>query len=591
MSQQYRKLFGSKDSKRWIVMARNLRQLANQSVCSLSKIAIVTLCLVTTSLQAENDNQRFLQQASFGSNKAELTKINHLGKEGWFLEQLAKPTTLLSPQVEELITLEHAEPKKLTRAAPEYAFWKNAIKGDDQLRQRMAYSLSQILVISTESNPLRKRPLTVAYYQDLLIDGAFDNYFDLLHDISYAPAMASYLSFYGNKKADKKGRRSPDENYARELMQLFSIGVVELNLDGSKKLNHGQEVETYSNEDIKGLAKVFTGLSAQDTFRNKFPRAGRDINFQPLKMWAKHHSAQAKTFLGYTIPANTGGDKSISLALEHLSKHPNVAPFVSRLLIQRLVTSNPTPEYIKYVATAFNKGRYTLPSGKSIGDGRRGDLTATLGAILFAPEARSVAVSKRRDFGRIKEPILRITQWARAFEVGAIYPEFNPLFFVNAHEVTRLGQAPYRADSVFNFYRPNYVLAGSPAADAELVAPESLLLDAVATVGYRNAVYALASNEAPKARLRKRFSTAYAKDLQGLINAPNWVPDYSDLKPLAARPEKLVDKVNQRLGSNMTDADRRKLASIIGSQQADAEERIIMAIVFTMSHPSYLVQR
>jgi len=558
---------------------------------SLGQLCIILLSCFAVSGWAITDNQRFLQQSTFGANKSDLATVDRLGKEQWFLNQLERSPTLLTPKVQSLIDLELSDPPKRARYAPEYAFWKNAIKAEDQLRQRMAYSLSQILVISTESNKLRKRPLAVAYYQDLLIKGAFDNYFDLLHDISYAPAMASYLTFYGNKKADKKGRRSPDENYARELMQLFTIGVVELNLDGSKKLHNGVEIETYSNEDIKGLAKVFTGLSAQDNFRNKFPRAGRDLNSQPLKMWDKLHSPLAKTFLGYTIPANTRGDKSIDLALKHLSKHPNVAPFVSRLLIQRLVTSNPAPQYIEYVAKVFNQGRYTLPSGKSIGDGRRGDLSATLAAILFAPEARSSLTRQQMNFGRIKEPILRVTQWARGFDADAIYPEFNPIFF-DAHSSAKFGQAPYRADSVFNFYRPNYVLAGSPAAGAELVSPESLLLDAVTTVGYRNSIYALAGHQEVRKKHQDKLKKVYAKELHPYITAPTWVADYDDLVPLADTPLKLVRAVNQRLGVQMDDRDQRALAKIVAAQgKASAEERVVISIVFIMNHPSYLVQR
>ena len=266
-------------------------------------------------------------------------------------------------------------------------FIDEAIAGDDQLRQRMVFALSEIIVVSSNSD-LDDYPESMAYYVDILSDNAFGNYRDLLKEITYAPAMASYLTYLANEKGDPEMGRVPDENYARELLQLFTIGLNELNQDGSVKLSGGQPVEIFDNDDITGLAKVFTGMSVKgsefyDLFNDCNTRNDCPQFYQPLEVFADFHSDLEKEFLGLTIPANTAGVQSIDMALDEIFSHPNVAPFVSRQLIQRFVTSHPQPAYIRRVANAFDAGRFTLPDGTVVGTSRRGDLKATLAAVLL----------------------------------------------------------------------------------------------------------------------------------------------------------------------------------------------------------------
>ena len=250
----------------------------------------------------------------------------------------------------------------------------NAIEGEDQLRQRMAFALSQILVIShAEGNLLFEVPNTVAHYQDILVSNAFGNYRDLLEEVTYAPAMGEYLTYLQNIKGDAATGRMPDENYAREVMQLFSIGLVELEQDGDVITQGGIPVEVYDNTDVTGLAKVFTGLSLSgDEFFFDFRTLPPDALHSPMQVYPEWHSELEKTFLGTSIAAGTGPAESIDLALDALVDHPNTAPFLARQLIQRFVTSHPEPDYIGRVAAAFSEGQYTLPNGTIVGDGRRG---------------------------------------------------------------------------------------------------------------------------------------------------------------------------------------------------------------------------
>ncbi len=365
--------------------------------------------------------------------------------------------------------------------APNFAFWINAITGSDQVRQRMAFALSEIMVISnTGGEFLTDTPPAVAYYQDVLTTHALGNYRDLLEAVTYSPAMGYYLTYLANRKGDPVTGRVPDENYARELMQLFTIGLVELNMDGSSKTDiNGNAIETYTNDDITGLARVFTGLAAQcNDFDDRSFSCEEDEEedtevtnslisnpdflpyMEPMKMFESQHSPLEKSFLGATIPAGTNGIESITQALDIIFDHPNVPPFVSRQLIQRFVTSHPSPAYIERVATAFAAGSYTLPDGMVVGDGRRGDLQATLSAILFDDDARDMASLSDDTFGKVREPIIRFANWARAYNVSTVTPEFMPLLW-NTGSPNLLGQQPYGAPSVFNFYRPGYVAPGT----------------------------------------------------------------------------------------------------------------------------------
>ncbi|MGB2178916.1 MAG: DUF1800 domain-containing protein, partial [Hyphomonas sp.] len=328
---------------------------------------------------------RLLTQATFGPTTEDLDQLTGTSGAAWLVQEFAKPATLNLDWVVNFMD----QPNSRTvegyindrgGAAPTYSFWINAITADDQLRQRVAFALSQIIVVSHHetASATYNRPRAVAYYQDILTRNAFGNYRDILEEITYSPAMGLYLTYYQSQKEDPATQRMPDENYAREIMQLFTIGLNELNLDGTEKTGaDGQPIPTYDNTDVTGLAKVFTGLSLNSAdFFDSIWDVPESLQSTPMKVFPEYHSTSAKTFLGVTIPAGTSGPESIDIALDTLFEHPNLAPFISRQMIQRMVTSNPSPDYVRRVATAFENGSYTLPDGNTVGDGRRGSMEA-----------------------------------------------------------------------------------------------------------------------------------------------------------------------------------------------------------------------
>ena len=297
----------------------------------------------------------------------------------------------------------------------------------------MAFALSEIFVISINDMSVIEFPRGVASYLDMLGTNAFGNFRDLIEGVALHPMMGLYLSHLGNRKEDPAIGRIPDENFAREVMQLFTIGVEALNDDGTvKKDAAGKPIENYGNDDVMGLAKVFTGWSwaAPDTTDARFfaaqssplffsPDAAPDRDIKPMQLYPQFQSASAKSFLGLTIPAGTDGTASLKLSLDKLVAHPNVGPFIGRQLIQRLVTSNPSPAYVRRVAAAFADN----------GTGVRGDMKAVLRAVLLDDEARAAPATRDTTAGKVREPMLRITAWMRAFNVKSNSGRLGLLFF------------------------------------------------------------------------------------------------------------------------------------------------------------------
>lgn len=530
---------------------------------------------------------RFLSQASFGPDSASIDEVMDLGLEQWLRAEFDKPASLYLERVlagfpddgrfydDQFMPL----PEILFLASD--AFWQTAIEADDQLRQRMAYALSQTLVISSDSN-LFQAPQTVAHYMDILTRGAFGNYRDLLEKVTYSPAMAVYLTYLRNEKADPRTGRVPDENYARELMQLFSVGLVELNADGTPVTGpDGEQVELYDNEDITGLARVFTGLSWSGAgFNTPLFLLPLNAFYSPLAMFDEYHSALPKEFLGTQIPANTPGEQSIDMALDAIFEHPNVGPFVGRQLIQRFVTSAPVPAYVQRVAAAFDAGRYTLPSGSTVGGGRRGDLKAVIAAVLFDPEARDAESLEDVEFGKLREPVLRFTHWARAFKVNSADAS-NERALRDTSGSSLLDQHPYRARSVFNFYRPGYIAAGTETGAADLTAPEFQITNAASLVGYPN------------------FLTVYVLGRSPKINPtlpPAYVPDYSVEEALADDADALLDHLDRLLTHGTLQEETREriseaMAQIPVDSDRGRELRARLASFMVMTAPEYIVLR
>ena len=537
--------------------------------------------------QALTDTEaaRFLSQATFGPGSDDVQQVLDRGLEGWFLDQLDKPASLHLENVlagfpeDGSFLDENNNPVEGLIFLPNNSVWQAMIEGEDQLRQRMAFALSQILVVSANSN-VGLVPQSLAHYADILTNGAFGNYRDLLQNVTYSPAMSLYLTYLRNVKADPATGRVPDENYARELLQLFTVGLVQLNPDGTPVEDAaGNQVELYDNDDVTELAKVFTGLSpAGASFFTPVRALPTEAFHSPLAGFGEFHSLEPKNFMGIAIAEGTGPDASIRQALDGIFAHPNVGPFISRQLIQRFVTSAPAPDYVERVAAAFDAGSYNLPSGTAVGDGQRGDLSAVLAAILFDAQARDAAPRNEPGFGKLREPVLRFTHWARAFEVNSGDPS-NELILRNTSQAESLGQHPYLSPSVFNFYRPGYIAPGTQTGEAGLTAPELQITNATSIVGYPNVM------------------TAYALGLTPKVdrNAPSgFIPDYSEEIALAQDTDALLDLLDIKLThGTLRDDSRDRIAEILSSLEAQSDEgrelRAQLASVLVMTTPEYIV--
>jgi uncharacterized protein (DUF1800 family) len=509
---------------------------------------------------------RFLMQSSFGPTETEIARVQALGYTGWIDEQFALPQSLHLPYVQ-------ANYNVLLFGANfafvQDSFWQQAIPAPDQLRQRVKYALSQIVVVSAESGTIANVSDGLASYVDLLGQHAFGNYRTLLEAVATSPIMGIYLSHLRNQKADPLTGRVPDENFAREVMQLFSIGLTEINLDGTPKLVNGQPVETYTNTDITGLARVFTGWSwaAQDTSNASFNGSGTayaDRVLRPMQPYPQFHETGTKTFLNVTIPASTSAQASLTIALDTLFNHPNLCPFIGRQLIQRLVTSNPSPAYIGRVSAACANN----------GTGVRGDMKAIVRAILLDDEARNAAGLTNPQFGKLREPVLRLSQWARCF--GATSASGAWQIRNLDSPATSLGQQPLRAPSVFNFYRPGYVPANTAIAAANLVAPEFQITGETSVAGYTNFMQAAISSGVGVGR---EVRAAYTNELAVADNA-----------------DALIDRINRCLmAGTMGTQQRQEIRDAVNAIAATATNgranRVYTAVLLTMASPEYLIQK
>tara|TARA_R110001599_G_scaffold353870_1_gene601392 strand:+ start:186926 stop:188707 length:1782 start_codon:yes stop_codon:yes gene_type:complete len=534
-----------------------------------------------------NEAARFLSQATFGPNAAAIEALVKSGPEDWLRGELQTPPTLHLQDVLSRFPADGSFLDDQNNRLPQLAytasdsFWEKAITADDQLRQRMAFALSQILVISSQSD-LSIAPQTVAAYMDLLTEGAFGNFRDLIENVTYSPAMAVYLTYLRNQKSDPGSGRVPDENYARELLQLFTLGLIELNPDGTPTPgSDGSSIELFGNSDITGLAKVFTGLSFSGAgFNTPLLEIPYESFYQPLSMFNAYHSFEEKSFLGTTIPADTGGIQTIERALNTIFAHPNVGPFLARQLIQRFVTSAPSAAYVGRVAATFDTGSYALPSGEAVGSGKRGDLGATLAAILFDTDARGKSSQTNPEFGKLREPIIRFTHWARAFKVNNADPS-NERLLRDTSSSELLGQHPYRSPSVFNFYRPGYIAPGTETGAAGLTAPEMQIANASTVMGYPN------------------FLTVYTLGVSPLVDpgaARAFEASYTAEVTLAANPQALLDHLDLLLTyGTLSEDTRARITDALEVINPDSKTGLLsrarLASVMVMTSPEYIVMR
>lgn len=504
---------------------------------------------------------RFLIQTSFGPTVEEIDRVALIGRDLWLLDQLAREPTLHLPLFRERL------PAFGNGLDARYAtWWEIVLTAPDQLRQRVAFALSEILVVSDTDGQLSGRPQLLAAYYDILVRQAFGNYRELMEEVTLAPAMGLFLSHLGNDRPDPISGRRPDENYARELMQLFSIGLWQLNRDGSPQLDaQGQTIATYDQALVEEYARVYTGWTWSHLSRFSRNSGGAALETEaPMRAFPEHHDAGSKTLIGgLVLPAGQTPEQDLRDALDSLFQHPNLPPFLARQLIIKLVTSNPSPAFIERIARVFeNNGR-----------GVRGDLGAVVSAIFLDPEARLAFLSDRQAFGKLKEPLLRLSQLLRAFDARS-----RSGLYQLGRTQGAYGQQPLSAPSVFNFFSPQFRQPG-PIRDRGLYSPEFQLQTETQGILIVDA-------------LARRIALDPSRADE---NAP--VLDFAPLLALAADPEALLEELDLRLLAGSMSASLRAAVLTALERTADLAtdtgriQRLRLATTLICVSPEYAVQR
>lgn len=505
---------------------------------------------------SEADASRFLTQATFGPTDEDIALLMTGGFSGWLDWQKAWSPSLERPtlEAEKNAGIDTYQNRRME------LWWQHAMTSHDQLRLRVAYALSQIFVISDQAGPLNNDVVGMGEYYDLLTKDALGNFRDLLEDVTLSPQMGKYLSMLKNRKADPAHNIRPDENYAREIMQLFTIGLWELNQDGSLRLDGSNaSIPTYDQALVESYARLFTGWNYANATSWNWP----EENYLPMTCWAQYHDVDPKTLIdGSVTPGNQSGDQDLAAGLDSLFNHSNVGPFIGRQLIQRLVTSNPTPGYVQRVAQVFADD----------GHGERGNLFAVVKAILLDDEARNGPSNDPNTFGKLREPILRQTQLWRAFHARAASGRFkvwNP--------ESEFGQAPLRAASVFNFYSPFYMPPGE-MLDGGLYGPEFQITTHTLITTTTNRLFALvfwqnsgsSGGDADTVRIQIQQERALASD-----------------------PVALVDHLNLLLmGGQMSSAMHDVVVSLVeDTPLGDGSQRVLEATWMILASPEGAIQQ
>ena len=528
---------------------------------------------------------RFLQQATFGPMSADIDRLTTVPFATWLTEQAAMPA---APNYVNYIQGKYdlgpdhrPGGAKFTSNWIGQRFWANAALGQDQLRKRLAFALHQIFMVSQTDSNLHMHTRAYARYLDILEEHALGNYRNLLEEVALSPAMGIYLSHMRNRKEDPTTGRLPDENFAREVMQLFTIGLHELNGNGTLKLNgHGMPIETYTNDDVMALAKVFTGWSwafpddnlTEQTFRwgNPDYSAANDSRIDLLRMKAypdQHSTSEKRLFSGKAhavyIPPHTSAQDSLRIALDSLFRHPNVGPFISRQLIQRLVTSHPSNGYVWRVATVFNN------NGANV----RGDLAAVVRAILSDVEARNPPQS---GFGKLREPVLRVTHWMRSFGTTSLTGEY-----MMAYELETQAQRAMNAPSVFGYFRPGYVPPNTVFSDSQTTVPEFQIVNESTTAYWVNMAMSMAGGGLG--------STGTARDVSSDLTAQVALASAGNVDGLIQNINLLLfaGTMSSELQADLLDA----VTGVSGSTPVSHLNRARLALFLALSSPEYMVQR
>jgi len=555
-----------------------------------------------------NDAARFLSHASFGATPAEIAKVTAMGMGPYVDAQLAMPAT---PFPAFAVIPENAPANctsPLTAGGPadpfgtncprdlystfavQRAFLANALTAPDQLRQRVAWALSQIWVTSaTQDNiayPMRN-------YQQLLQDGAFGNFRTLMRNLTVDPFMGNYLDMVNNAKANAANGTSPNENYAREIMQLFSIGLIELNNNGTPLVDGtGATIPTYTQTDITALSGLFTGWTYQSTpagtppvtpplkFNNGVNYAGAMVPCEgaPNCGTTNFHDQTMKLAMGQTFPVGQTADQDLNAVLDFLFFHPNVGPFIGKQLIQHLVMSNPTPQYVNRVASIFNDD----------GTGTRGNLGAVVKAVLLDPEALAAPDPTDSKAGKLKEPVLMLTSMLRA--MGAQSDGEYVLL-----QTPNMGQSIFRSDTVFNYYPADYQIPGT-----SLAGPQFGIFDAPRVFARANTLWNLTlGSTCPTATptICNPNGTGGAPDAS-VAGALGTKIDYTALAAAASNVSTLVQQVdNLLLFGTMPPAMNAQIASAVNAIPTSTPitaqqllDRARTAVYLTVTSPRFQVE-
>jgi uncharacterized protein (DUF1800 family) len=535
----------------------------------------------------EAEAARFFYQAALGGTQKQIEELAvTLDFEEWIDLQIELPQTNFLSLTRQTYLSAKQRYEDVNGSSSEYtynevhfqfAWWQAALAKKDLLRQRVAFALSEIFVISTDSD-IRNDGDGPASYYSMLMSNSFGNYRDLIEDVTFHPAMGIYLSHFRNRETDLASNVYPDENYAREIMQLFSIGLFELNQNGTLKLSsNGDPIPTYNADDIRNMAKVMTGFGA-GAITEEGVENGRELNFNstanildytvPLVMYDDYHEKGEKIILGdKEIPADQTGEEDIDMALNYLFYHPNVAPFIARRLIQQLVKSNPSPSFVLDVAQTFNNN----------GDGVRGDLAAVVKEILLHEEARDCLWKEEPSNGKLKSPVGRYIQMARKFVDRENVSNYWTSGFIFENETYQL---PLSSPSVFNFYLPDYQPNGD-IYDQGLYAPEFEIHNSVTSLGFANQADIWA---------RRQQHVFSISDLDYLVPLKQ-----DDLIELARSPEILVNEMDMRLcDGNMSAETRSTIKGALEEMSFGTDHlqnRVELALYLTLISPDFAIQK
>lgn len=533
--------------------------------------ALFVPALAAAQATTQGDAVRLLRQATFGPTTADIARVRDIGPSAWVDEQLAmpatpypdypyvaanRPQTCVDDRTQPITAASFCARDNYSLFLLQTQFFKDAIAAPDQLRQRVAFALSQIFVTSGLDNG---RNYAMRHYQQIFRDRAFGRYEDLLRAVTLSPEMGEYLDMVNNNKANLATGTAPNENYAREILQLFSIGTVALGPDGMPRLDErGRTIPNYDQAEIEGFARTFTGWT-YPTIEGAAPRNNNPRNYLgEMRPVDATHDFGAKPLLdGVTAPANLPMRADLDFALRNISTHPNVAPFIGRQLIQKLVASDPSPEYVARISAVFADN----------GRGVRGDLGAVVRAILLDPEARGER-SADAGHGKLSEPVLFLTAMARSLNVAT-----DGVWFRNG--ASTLSQNLFYPPSVFNYYPPGYRIPGT-----DVIAPEFAIHNTTTAMGRANLANALI------------FTAAIAPD-PTVFGATGTRVDLAPYQALAGDPNALVERLNQQmLGGRMSQAMRSAVVAAVQAVAAtDTLGRARTAAYLVATSPQFMVER